>query len=189
MKKLLFAATAVTVMMASAPAFAADTDSDDFEINASVAQTCTMENIGDINLNTVDINTNAGASALYIDGTSTGSNSQFYVSCNDTNSMTLSSLNNGRLRTTTSLSGADNGFKDTINYSLAANGYRNGGLLAQPGFRRTLFGLLSLNNGASRGALHRQINFDALIDPLNNLDARPVAGIYTDTVTVTVTAS
>ncbi|WP_176598762.1 MULTISPECIES: spore coat protein U domain-containing protein [Sphingobium] len=190
MKKLLMAATAAAVLMAGTPAFAASTDSDTFDINASVAKTCTMENIGDIQLGTVNVNTNAGSSALFINDVASNSTNSFYVSCNDTNSMTISSANAGRLTTSTPLTGADAGFKNTINYSLAADNYRNGGLLQQPGFRRSaLLGLIQLNNGASRGALHRQVKFDALVDPLNNLDARPVAGTYSDTVTVTVTAS
>lgn len=188
MKKFLFAATAASVMMAT-PAFAANIDSDTFDIDAAVAQTCTMENITDIQLGVVDVNTNAGSAALFVTGTATASTNSFYVSCNDTNSMTISSLNNGKLVTTTPLTGADNGFKNTLNYSLAASNYRNGGLLSQPGFRRTLFGLAQINNGASRGALHRQVNFNALVDPFNNSDGRPVAGIYSDTVTVEVTAS
>ena len=189
MKKLLLAATATAVMLSSAPAFAANNASDTFDINASVAKTCTMENINDISLGTLDINTNAGNSALYLTDIKTAGTNSFYVSCNDTNSMTISSANAGQLKTTTPLTGADAGFKNTLNYSLGAENYRNGGQLQQPGFRRTLFGLLQLNNGASRGALHRQVKFNALIDPLNNLDARPVAGTYTDTITVTVTAS
>ena len=53
MKKLLLAATATAVMLSSAPAFAANNDSDTFDINASVAKTCTMENINDISLGTL----------------------------------------------------------------------------------------------------------------------------------------
>jgi spore coat protein U-like protein len=190
MKKLILAAAASTAMLAAAPAFAAGTDSSEFDINASVAKTCVMQDIEDIELNTVDINTNAGALALLIEGSNTGNTGNFYVSCNDTNSMSIVSTNGGQLKTTTTLNGADAGqFKNTINYSLGAIGYRNGGQLNQPGFRRTLFGLVAVNNGASRGAVHRQVSFGALIDPLNNLDARPVAGNYTDTITVTVTTS
>lgn len=188
MKKFLFAAAAMTAM-AGTPALAAPSDSDTFAINASVAKTCTMENIADINLGTLNVNTNAGAGALFLTDVQDGETNSVYISCNDTNSMTITSANSGRLVTSTPLTGADSGFKNTLNYSLAADGYRNGGLLNQPLFRRTLFGLVQLNNGASRGALHRQVDFDVLVDPLNNLDARPVAGLYTDTVTVTVTAS
>ncbi len=188
MKKFLLAAAAMTVM-AGTPAFAAPNDSDTFAINASVAKTCTMENIADINLGVLDVNTNAGNGALFLTDVQTAETNPVYISCNDTNSMTITSASGGQLVNPASLSGADAGFKNTLNYSLAADGYRNGGLLNQPLFRRTLFGLFQANNGASRGALHRQVDFDVLVDPVNNLDGRPIAGTYTDTVTVTVTAS
>jgi hypothetical protein len=189
MKKIAFTSAAVAMMIASAPAFAADTDSDSFDINASVAKTCTMENLNDVALGTVGINTTSGSTALFINGGSTGATNNAYVSCNDTNSMTITSANNGRLVNTTPPSGtADAGFKNTINYSLAASNYLNG--LVQPGFRRSLlFGLISVGNGTPRGAIHRQVHFNVLVDPFNNGDARPTAGLYQDTVTVTVSTT
>lgn len=185
MKKIIFASAATAMMLASAPAFA-NSDNDDFDINASVDEACTMENLNDVQLGTVDINTTAGSLALLIDGTSTGSTNNAWISCNESNSMTIASTNGGRLNNTTPSSGSDAGFKNTINYTLFADNYRNG--LIQPGFRRTLFGLITVPSG-TRGAIHRQVNFDVLIDPVNNLDARPTAGLYQDTVTVTVTTS
>ena len=58
--KKLFAVAALSAML-STPAFAADSDSESFDINANVAETCTMEGISDIELGTLSINTNSAS--------------------------------------------------------------------------------------------------------------------------------
>lgn len=180
--KKLFAVAALSAML-STPAFAADSDSESFDINASVAETCTMEGISDIELGTLSINTNAGSNALFLNGASADNAGEFWLSCNESNRMsivpTLGKLKN---QTRTLQPGDDAGFKDTINYSVAALNYRNG--LIQPAYN-SLTG--PLFQSQSRGAIHRKIDMGAAVTFLGNLDARPLAGTYKDTVTVTVT--
>jgi spore coat protein U-like protein len=180
--KKLFAVAAMSAML-STPAFAADSDSESFDINANVAETCTMEGISDIDLGTLSINTTAGNNALFLNGASADNAGEFWLSCNDTNRMTIVPTL-GKLKNTTRPLGAgdDAGFKDTINYTVAALNYRNGFL--QPSYNSLLGPLLQ---NQSRGAIHRKIDMGAAVTLLGNLDARPLAGVYKDTVTVTVT--
>lgn len=185
MKKMILASAATAIMMASAPAFAADTATDTFDINASVAKTCTMENIADVDLGTIGVNTGAGPLALLLSGFTSGSTVAGYVSCNDTNSMTVTSGNGGKLVNPAGLpSGSDASFTNELLYSVGANNYYNGGLLG-PGF----VGNVISGGFGPRGAIHKQVSFDILVGPLLNLGKRPVAGTYSDTVTVSVTTS
>jgi spore coat protein U-like protein len=181
----LIAATAVaSTAVLSAPAFAAPV-SDSFDINANVAETCTMEGINDIELGTLSINTNAGSNALFLNGASADNAGNFWLSCNDTNRMSIVPTNGKLVNQDRSLQpGDDAGFKDTINYSVAALNYRSGLFATQPAYN-SLLGPLFQNQ--SRGAIHRQIDMGAAVTLLGNLDARPLAGTYKDTVTVTVT--
>jgi spore coat protein U-like protein len=182
MKKMLFASAAA--MMIATPAFASDTATDDFNVNAAVAEHCTMQDINDINLGNLPINLTAGALALLISGPSAGSSNSFWVSCNETNLMTLDPLN-GRLVGSRSFQpGVDDpGFKDTINYTVTALNYRSGLFAVQPGHSSVLG---AFGQTAPRGAIHRQVTMAVAITALGNLDGRPLAGDYQDTVTVTV---
>jgi spore coat protein U-like protein len=179
MKKILFATAAVLV---ATPAFAADTDSDSFNINASVEQACTMQGISDINLGDLSVNTTAGSSALLINAVSGSTSNSFWLSCNDTNTMTLdadATLVGDRGL----LPGDDAGFTNNINYGVSAVNYLNTGPLTQPRWHSNTG---YANNGASRGAIHRQVTMQAAVRPEDNT-LRPVAGNYTANVTVTVT--
>ncbi|HWV61776.1 MAG TPA: hypothetical protein VN034_14025 [Sphingopyxis sp.] len=169
--------------MLSTPAFAADSDSESFDITANVAETCTMEGISDIELGALSINTNAGSTALFLNGLSADNAGEFWLSCNESNRMSIvPTLGRLKNQTRSVQPGDDNGFKDTINYSVAALNYRNGFL--QPSFN-SLTGPLFQN--LQRGAIHRKIDMGAVVTGLDNFDARPLAGTYKDTVTVTVT--
>lgn len=179
MKNILMIAVASSAMLAS-PAFAAE---EDFDINANVAETCTMEGISDIELGTLSINTTAGSNALFINGPAADNAGEFWLSCNDTNKMSIVPTNGKLVNLDRSVQpGDDAGFKHTINYSVAALNYRNG--LFQPSYN-SLVG--PLFQSQSRGAIHRKIDMGALVTALGNMDARPLAGRYQDTVTVTVT--
>lgn len=181
MKKILSLAVASTAVMA-VPAFAADTATDDFNINASVAEVCTMEGINDIDLGEISVRTTAGSSALLINTLlETETAGRFWLSCNENNRMTLTPTNGVLQNTTRSVSpGDDPGFKDTINYVVNAVNYRNG--FFQPGCASNV-GCVSF----SRGAIHRQVDMRATVSAFGNQDGRPLAGDYQDTVTVTVT--
>ncbi|MEM8695436.1 MAG: hypothetical protein AAGE05_05385 [Pseudomonadota bacterium] len=184
MKKLLSVAAASAAIIA-APAVASPV-SDEFDINANVADTCTMENINDIDLGTLSINTTAGPAALLINGPSAEETGDFWLSCNETNRMSLVPANGVLVNQDRSLQpGDDAGFKDTINYSVRARNYRSGfGALFNPLYN-SITGPLFQN--LSRGAIHREVTIDALVTAVENLDGRPLAGNYQDTITVTVT--
>lgn len=180
--KKLFAVAALSAML-STPAFAADSDSESFDINANVAETCTMEGISDIELGTLSINTNAGSNALFLNGASADNAGEFWLSCNESNRMsivpTLGKLKN---QTRTLQPGDDAGFKDTINYSVRALNYFNGGAGPEHNSANG-----STGQNTIRGAIHRQVELRARVRANENTDARPLAGEYQDTVTVTVT--
>lgn len=180
MNKLLIAS--LSVMFAATPAFASPAE-EDFDINANVAQTCTMEGINDIDLGTLSINTTAGSGALFINNTSNEDTNGFWVSCNDTNKMLIKAEAGVLQNQTRSFqAGDDAGFKDTINYSVYALNYQNNG--TGPEHKS---GVGSTGQNTSRGAIHRQVKLRARVRANENTDARPLAGEYQDTVTVTVT--
>lgn len=183
MKKMILASAAAAMLIAT-PAFAAPSDTEDFDINANVLKSCTMENINDINLGNLPINLTAGPSALLINGPSAGASNSFYVSCNDTNQMTVVPAAGRLVGSRVFQPGIDDpGFKDTINYAVTALNYRSGLLAVQPGYS-SLLG--AFGQSAPRGAVHRQVTMGVLVTAAGNLDGRPLAGNYTDTVTVTV---
>lgn len=178
MKKLLLAASAAA-LVATTPAVAAPTDSDDFIINATVENACTMQNINDINLGNIAVNLTAGASALLINSNTSANSNSFWLSCNDDNTLTIDAdavMTGSRGL----LPGDDAGFKNTINYRVTANNYLNSG--PQPGFAS----VGGLTPTASRGAAHRTVTMQAQVLATDNTDARPVSGNYTATVEVTV---
>ena len=180
-KKLLTASLGVIV--AATPAFANPAE-DSFNINGSVTSTCTMEGISDIDLDVLSISTTAGSGALLINATTAEETSPFWLSCNETNRMLISAdagvLENQDRSYQPGID--DPGFKDTINYSVYALNYFNSG--AGPEFKS---GSGSTGQNTNRGAIHRQVEIRARVRANENGDARPLAGRYEDTVTVTVT--
>ncbi len=180
-KKLLTASLGAIV--AATPAFANPAE-DSFNINGSVTSTCTMEGISDIDLDTLTISTTAGSGALLINDTSAEETSPFWLSCNETNRMLISAaagvLENQDRSYQPGID--DPGFKDTINYSVYALNYRQSG---QGPYFDSVAG--STGQNATRGAIHRQVELRGRVRANENQDARPLAGRYKDTVTVTVT--
>lgn len=187
MKKIMLAALGSTALVA-APAFAADTTTDTFVVSASVPPTCTMENVNDISIGALAINTNAGSQALTLNTAVTGSkgatSNLVYLSCNDTNSMTLSST--GPLTNTVNVptaAEAADGFTNQIDFRVAVNNYGPGTGNARREYRSK--NNLQRNAGP-RDALHRQISFYGYVDYDDNNGVRPIAGTYSSTVTATV---
>ncbi|HWV61775.1 MAG TPA: spore coat protein U domain-containing protein [Sphingopyxis sp.] len=181
MNKLLIAS--LGAMLTATPAFAADSDSESFDITGNVAETCTMEGINDVELGTLSIDTTAGSGALFINNTSAEETDPFWVSCNESNRMLIEAdLGVLKNQTRTLQAGDDAGFKDTINYSVRALNYFNSG--AGPEFNSANG---STGQNTVRGAIHRQVELRARVRANENTDLRPLAGEYRDTVTVTVT--
>ena len=187
MKKILIATLVATSAIAS-PAWAAPSTSDSFDVNAHVAKTCTMEGLNDINLGALSINETAGSNALLLNSDTSATGNHAWLSCNDTNVMSIG-FTGGHVPLLRSVSrdfqpGVDDpGFKDTINYRLDVNNYRSSG--TQPFCQSVATSGCHLIT-QPRGAVHRQISFTARVLASDNQDARPLADLYSDTVTVTV---
>jgi hypothetical protein len=179
--KRLFVVAAASAMVSS-PAFAANTASDSFVINASIPDTCTMQNVNDVNLGTLNISTTAGNGALLLSSDSSANTNQFWVSCNKQNTMTLTGpaqLQGSRAF----VAGVDDAsFTDKLNYRVAAVNYLTSG--TQPELRS----VGGTTPSAQRGPVHRQVRMNAAVVAGDNT-LRPLAGNYTGTVTVTVTAN
>lgn len=183
MKKFVLAASAAA-MIAATPAFAAPSDTESFAINATVEKACTMQGINDINLGNLPIDLAAGPNALLINGTAQGVTSNFWVSCNDTNSMTLAAdpyMQGSR----TLQSGDDSSFTDRINYRVSAEGYRGTAALSASGPSYLSATNTYSFNGTPRAAIHREISMRARVVAVDNT-LRPLAGTYTANVVVTV---
>jgi hypothetical protein len=197
MKKLLIAASFATLLTAT-PAFAQASDDAAFQVTASVPGTCTIGNPGTIALNSLNVNTTAGAAALTLvnngnSGYVANLTSNFWVSCNDVNKMTITSANGGRLvraGAAPTTEEAAQGFTNRIAYHVGATNYRpNADWQYQPTLNEG-----SNNNymNSTRGAIHQEVGMQARIGSGStsaNSGKRPLAGNYSDTVTVTVQIS
>lgn len=183
MKKLFLAAASTAFI--STGAFAQVSATDSFVVNASVTQTCVMENVNDITIGTpLALITTAGADALEFGNGSTGETSnQVYLSCNDTNTMTITT--SGPLVNSRGVTGdeAAEGFSDEIDFRVYANNYVSGTGNNRLNYR-TVNG--QTYNGGSRRALHRLISFTGSVDYDDNREIRPIAGNYTATAFVTI---
>lgn len=174
MKKYLVVAAA-SAMLAT-PAFAAE---EQFQVNADVEATCTMQDVGDVNLGQLQISTTAGNGALLLSSDKSANTNRFWVSCNDQNRMTFSG--------DTRLQGSrvfqpgvdDAGFTDKLIYRVAALDYVSTG--TNPSFKSDV----GAQNVTTRGPVHRRVQLEASVRDEDNAD-RPLAGTYKGTVTVTV---
>jgi spore coat protein U-like protein len=91
-KKLLAIAIASTAI-ASAPAFAAESDSNSFDVTATVQPECSIEDPDNVAFGNIAINQDPGASALTINQQFHNNNQSLWVSCNYGAKMTISSQN------------------------------------------------------------------------------------------------
>lgn len=182
MKKLAIAAVAVS--MASTPAFAASQDVQDVVINAAVAPECSMENPADINLGNLIIDEDAGPNALKIKASTTSAVQNIWVSCNYVTQFTIKS-DNKYLKSTTPVN--DPQFTNQIVYglqfepSVANPGAFIGSFSHKPNFQANprVF--------AQTKEFHDQARLSVTVEPGNgNQNKRPVAGSYTDTITITL---
>lgn len=180
MKKILFASAAAVFM--AGPAFAADNDSVDVIINATVPEECSIEDINPINLGEIDIVTSAGANALQIEGRTQQDANLVWVSCNFTNQMTLETPTPLESASTAGL-GAMTGsqpFTNQINYRFRAQNFGN-----SPEARSLDQRILV---GRAEKPVHKQIRFRAIVDPADNVGIRPYAATdYTAIATVSIT--
>jgi hypothetical protein len=187
MKTILMAASALGLF--AAPAFAQNVQTVD--VTATVPGVCTIGDPATIALSSLGVNTTSGANALTLVNSGTyvaSATENFWVSCNDTNKMTITSANQGNLVRDGAAPTADEaaqGFTNKIAYHVGATNYRPG---VNWQFQPTL-NEGSNNNymNSTRGAIHQEVGMFVRIGAnLKNAGKRPLAGSYTDTVTITV---
>lgn len=179
MKKIMIAAGAATLF--ATPAFAASTDSSDVIINASVAKECSIDDIPTISIGDIAIDEDPGADALQIVGTTQADVGGVWVSCNFTNSMTLSTpapLVSASAASLTPSTGSAP-FTNQIQYRLRAQNY---------GTSPYAYSLTTPTSTRTTGPIHKQISFRASVWAEDNAGARPYAAAdYTATATVSMT--
>lgn len=180
-KKILIA-TVVSTAFISSSAFAANTDSQDLLVNATVQDECSIANPADVTFATVNINEAAGASALLLKNGSQFTSQNIYVSCNYGAKLTAASTNGGLLNAAGAALAANdpNDFTNIIEYRVTLNPTDNS---FPKLFLQTLTG--TTKSVIAAGAFHNNASLEVRIDR-DDTAKRPVAGLYTDTATLTV---
>ena len=185
LKKLFMAGMAATLTMAAAPAFAESTDTESFTINATVAEECSIGEPSTIDLD-ISINTDPGADALLINTVAQSDVQNIWMSCNYPAAISLSTVNR-KLLTSTAVTDTDN-FTNFINYGVrlwpsdgsAFAGFGSWKPRVQP-------------QGAPKAntsEFHDFAELSVRLEDMNVIGAkRPVAGVYTDIVTITLGAT
>jgi len=176
---------AVSTLAIAAPAFAqSETSSESFTISAEVPEVCAMADINDVDLGELEINRNSGSEALSLVSNATGSSNDFWISCNDATTLTLSSANQGMRNTSRGAPTGDDAdlFTNKIFYNLRLLNFTDANRSAQP--------VLRTDRAASTSVpgteIHREVTASVTIlrddNPLLLL-----AGEYEDTATVEIT--
>jgi type 1 fimbria pilin len=179
MKKLLLAAAASALV--SAPALAADADSNSFDVTATVLPECSIEDPDNVNFGNISINEDPGSDALLIDQQFHNQNQKIWVSCNYGAKMTISSQNGGLVNPVAN-DGPDAGdFTNVIEYRASLTASSNNAFLTTHLFTHS-------GNSGSRinpDAFHDEANLRVYIYQGDN-PLRPLAGTYSDVATVSV---
>jgi type 1 fimbria pilin len=182
-KKIILAAMAVS--MVSAPAMAADTDTKDFDINARVTPECSIENPSNINMGSLSINRAPGPDALLLNEVAQSAVQNVWVSCNTLASIQLLTENRGLVTTAPVTDTAQ--FTNKIFYGIRFEPSTSG---AFNGFDSYKPRVQSPNQAprAQTKEFHDNAELQITLEALNVNNKRPVAGTYTDTVTITLAA-
>ena len=180
MKKLLAIAIASTAI-ASAPAFAAESDSNSFDVTATVQPECSIEDPDNVNFGNIAINQDPGDSALTINQQFHNNNQRLWVSCNYGAKMTISSQNGGLTNPVLNDGPDAADFTNVIEYRASMTASSNSAFLTTHMFTNqgTTF---SRNNN---DAFHDEANLRVYIFQGDN-PLRPLAGTYSDVATVAV---
>lgn len=181
MKKLILSAVAVSLI--GTPAFAADSDQQDFVINANVEQECSLENPTDFNLGALPINTDPGPQALLL--TATVEDTQdIWMSCNYPADISLEADNRALVNSNPVTDTAQ--FTNRLNYRVglqpsngsAFNGFNSWAPFVQPQ-PTTRTQTAEFHDNATLTVTMPHFEY-------GNQNRRPIAGDYTDTVTITL---
>ena len=169
MKKILMAAVALTAM-ASTPALATADPSATFTVNGSVANTCNIGAGSPFNINSGTISTDVNGN---LSGTNTGTSSSVSVVCNDAGAQ----INIAHAALVNSSAPADgNGFTKTIDFvptGTLTNNSVTSGLVEGDNNTGVVNGTLTVTAASLSTAS----------------SAKPYAGSYSGTITVTVKAN
>lgn len=182
MKKIAMAALASTAVMAATPAFAASSDTKDFDINARVTQECSMENPSNINLGSLSINRAPGSDALLLNEVAQSDVQNVWMSCNYDADITITTLNRA-LKTTSPVTDTAQ-FTDTIHYGITLVPSTPGAFDGFGSFKPRVQPPVKVKPQVSE--FHDNAQLSVRLEDLNVNSKRPVAGTYTDTVTVTL---
>ncbi|WP_338243145.1 hypothetical protein [Aurantiacibacter hainanensis] len=184
MKKLTLA-LAVSSFAVAAPAFAqSESSSESFTVSAEVPQVCAMADIDDVDLGELDINASSGSEALSLLSNAAGATNDFWISCNDATTLTLSSENQGMRNTSRGAPTGDDAeqFTNKIFYNLRLLNFIDGDRARQPVLRTDRDASASFPGSE----IHREVR--ASITVLR--DDNPLlllAGDYEDVATVEIT--
>lgn len=179
MKKILLVSTALLI---SAPALAGNTDNDDVFVTASVAEECSIEDLGTIALGDISIVETPGANALQVLNGASKDSDLIYVSCNYNNKMTLSTPTPLVAASAAGLGKATGSadFTNEIQYHFRAVNYAN-----SPDANSATQPSVTSNSSAP---IHKQIKFRAYVNAADQNGARPyAANDYKATANISIT--
>jgi len=182
MKKIALVALATTAL-ASSPAFAADEDSASFELGGTVQEQCHLEAPTDAAFGTFNLMNGAddvpGEEALLINnGSQTAINGTLWMSCNYAAKITVEG--DGMSTASGAETNDSDDFTNVIHYRVDIT--PTDGSFSN--FRHQT-SARSVTTQDVPGAFHDQAGFKVYVDGDDN-GKRPIAGVYSDTATVTI---
>lgn len=180
MKKVIFAALGASLI--STPAFAASTDSQAFDITASVAPECSMEAPATVTLGALSIDEDPGAGALLLDSVASSSSQSVWVSCNYITDITFESANKALVNsgTVTDTTNFTNKIYYGLQFEPTTSGAFNGSTSHKPRVQPNPRVFTQTKE------FHDQAILSVTLEALNVNNKRPIAGDYTDTFTITL---
>lgn len=185
MKKIIIGAA--TAALFSTSALAGPSDTQDFDINATVTPECSMESPGNIDLGALSIDEDPGEGALLLDNPSPSDPVNMFISCNTDATFSVNTLNR-RLLTTSPVTDTDQ-FTNSIRYDIRLTPDRttNFGGLGSYKPRVQAPGAVGTSSQPT-GEFHANYELVVGFEAPNVNNKRPVAGTYTETVTFTIAA-
>lgn len=180
MKRILILAAMASV---STSAFAAPDDSQSVAVTATVAPECSIGDPADVNFANVNIDQNAGATALLINssGGTQNNNQNVWISCNYGAKTTISSANGGLVNPEPN-DGADAAdFTNVIEYRVSLTASNQVAFLTHHLFTATGTTTSRTNTDAFHDNAALRVYIFNGDNPL-----RPLAGTYSDVATLAV---
>lgn len=186
MKKLLIAAVASTAFISTGAFAAGPVDTVAFDVNGTVEDQCHIQDPADVNFGVIQLEDGGvpGTDSLTLNnGSQLGSNQNIWISCNYATTLKVESLNDGLFNSlgSTDVANDPNDFTDKIHYRVEIT-HAN---LPSLQLATNLGGDSTTVTGP--GAFHDNASMKVYIDA-DGTPKRPVAGDYTDTVTLTLGA-